>query len=100
MRRNREGKVCLWSAGEEQLTGHLRQDVLGRNCLEQFLEHVESGSQPLLEGIPLLLHTIREEQTVKAPGSSCNISRNRPRPAPHPRTSRRNLAKPAKNNQA
>lgn len=27
---NREGKVTLWSAGAEKLTGYLRQDILGR----------------------------------------------------------------------
>jgi chemotaxis protein MotB len=27
---NRQGKIILWSAGAEHITGHLRQDVLGR----------------------------------------------------------------------
>ena len=41
---NREGKVTLWSAGAEKLTGYLRQDVLGRLCEIEILEHEEAGS--------------------------------------------------------
>lgn len=35
---NREGKVTLWSAGAERLTGYLRQDVLGRLSEADLLE--------------------------------------------------------------
>jgi PAS domain S-box-containing protein len=54
---NREGKVILWSAGAEKLTGYLSQDVLGRlretDLLEQpdepnnSPEHLHSVTTPL-----------------------------------------------------
>jgi diguanylate cyclase (GGDEF)-like protein/PAS domain S-box-containing protein len=52
---NRDGKVILWSEGAEQLTGYLRQDVVGRSCQESLLSHCDSENNPL-EGtaIPLL----------------------------------------------
>jgi diguanylate cyclase (GGDEF)-like protein/PAS domain S-box-containing protein len=57
---NREGRVILWSAGAERITGHLRQDVLGRSCQEEALKHCDKQDDPL-EGpsIPLLA-TLRE----------------------------------------
>jgi diguanylate cyclase (GGDEF)-like protein/PAS domain S-box-containing protein len=38
---NREGKIALWSAGAEKLTGYLRQDVLGRLQESELLELVD-----------------------------------------------------------
>jgi diguanylate cyclase (GGDEF)-like protein/PAS domain S-box-containing protein len=35
---NRDGKIILWSAGAEQLSGYLRQDVLGRLREEELWE--------------------------------------------------------------
>lgn len=52
---NRTAKIILWSAGAEQATGYLRQDVLGRSCQEDFLQHSDSGNN-VVEGssIPLM----------------------------------------------
>jgi PAS domain S-box-containing protein len=36
---DREGKITFWNAGAERITGYLKQDVLGRQCNEGFLEH-------------------------------------------------------------
>ena len=61
---NREGRVIVWSAGAERITGHLRQDVLGRSCQEEVLKHCDMENDPL-EGpsIPLLA-TLREGRAV------------------------------------
>jgi diguanylate cyclase (GGDEF)-like protein/PAS domain S-box-containing protein len=61
---NREGRVVVWSAGAEKLTGYLRQDVLGRSCQEEVLKHCDKENDPL-EGpsIPLLA-TLREGRAV------------------------------------
>jgi len=61
---NREGRVIVWSAGAEKLTGYLRQDVLGRSCQEEVLKHCDKENDPL-EGpsIPLLA-TLREGRAV------------------------------------
>lgn len=61
---NREGKIILWSAGAEQLTGYLRQDVLGRLCEEALLEADEEGSQHA-QGVSVPVpETIREGRAV------------------------------------
>ncbi|HUL32271.1 MAG TPA: diguanylate cyclase [Candidatus Eisenbacteria bacterium] len=52
---NRDGKIVLWNDGAERVTGHLRQDVLGRKCTEAFLEHSDAQNNPLDgEAVPLL----------------------------------------------
>lgn len=56
---NREGKVILWNEGAERVTGYLRQDVLGRNCTENFLEHIDPQNNPLAGNDAPLLETMR-----------------------------------------
>jgi diguanylate cyclase (GGDEF)-like protein len=59
---NREGRVTVWTAGAEQLTGYLRQDVLGRLREADFIETAEgdttasllSGAQSPPAGTPLV----------------------------------------------
>jgi diguanylate cyclase (GGDEF)-like protein/PAS domain S-box-containing protein len=43
---NLEGKITVWSDGAEQLTGHLRQDVLGRLEESALVEIPESDALP------------------------------------------------------
>jgi PAS domain S-box-containing protein len=57
---NREGKIILWSAGAERITGHLRQDVLGRLCEDEFLEHTDSENNALIGSRVPLVETLRE----------------------------------------
>jgi diguanylate cyclase (GGDEF)-like protein/PAS domain S-box-containing protein len=47
---NREGKIILWSAGAEQLTGYLRQDVLGRLREEELWEEAGNENETAREG--------------------------------------------------
>jgi diguanylate cyclase (GGDEF)-like protein len=47
---NREGRVMVWTAGAEQLTGYLRQDVLGRLREADFVESAEGDSTASLAG--------------------------------------------------
>jgi two-component system, cell cycle response regulator len=61
---NLAGKVCVWSAGAERLTGHLRQDILGRHCEEDFLEHVDASNDPAYSKSVPLLATIRDGRSV------------------------------------
>lgn len=42
---NREGKIVLWSAGAERITGYLRQDVLGRLREDELLQTGESDNE-------------------------------------------------------
>lgn len=57
---DRDGKIIFWNEGAEKITGHLRQDILGRSCSGEFLEHSDANNNPLLgEAIPLI-KTMRE----------------------------------------
>jgi diguanylate cyclase (GGDEF)-like protein/PAS domain S-box-containing protein len=49
---NREGKIMLWSAGAERLTGYLCQDILGRLREGDLLETEDASNQlPLEQGL-------------------------------------------------
>jgi len=37
----RDGKIFFWNQGAERITGHLRQDVVGHACREDFLGNAE-----------------------------------------------------------
>jgi diguanylate cyclase (GGDEF)-like protein/PAS domain S-box-containing protein len=53
---DREGKIILWSAGAEQLTGYLRQDVLGRLREAELVENEKlenTAAQVLKTDLPL-----------------------------------------------
>jgi diguanylate cyclase (GGDEF)-like protein/PAS domain S-box-containing protein len=66
---NRQGKICVWSAGAERLTGHLRQEILGRSCQEDFLAHVDTEVDSSLPTAAPLLETLRSGQPLAASAS-------------------------------
>jgi diguanylate cyclase (GGDEF)-like protein/PAS domain S-box-containing protein len=53
----RDGKISFWNHGAERITGHLRQDVVGHLCREDFLgnpdgnEEEVSGAEAALEAV-------------------------------------------------
>jgi diguanylate cyclase (GGDEF)-like protein/PAS domain S-box-containing protein len=55
-----EGKILFWNEGAEKITGHLRQDILGRNCRDGFIEHADEANNPLQGDAILLMETLRE----------------------------------------
>jgi PAS domain S-box-containing protein/diguanylate cyclase (GGDEF)-like protein len=44
---DRSRKIVLWNDGAEKITGYLRQEVLGRFCRDNLLEHCDGASQTL-----------------------------------------------------
>jgi diguanylate cyclase (GGDEF)-like protein/PAS domain S-box-containing protein len=43
---DRDGKILFWNSGAERITGHLRQEVVGHACREDFLASTdESGEE-------------------------------------------------------
>ena len=46
---DRERKILLWSEGAEQVTGYLRQEVIGRSCRENLLEHCDADGARVCE---------------------------------------------------
>lgn len=61
---NRDGKVILWSEGAEQLTGYLRQDVVGRSCQEELLTNRDAENNPLDGATIPLLATLHEGRSA------------------------------------
>jgi diguanylate cyclase (GGDEF)-like protein/PAS domain S-box-containing protein len=63
---DREGKIILWSAGAEQLSGYLRQDVLGRLREEEMWAESEgqNGASPEEQSSPV--GVMREARPAKA----------------------------------
>jgi diguanylate cyclase (GGDEF)-like protein/PAS domain S-box-containing protein len=41
----RDGKILFWNYGAERITGHLRQDVVGHLCREDFLGNPEGPAE-------------------------------------------------------
>lgn len=44
---DREGRIVLWNDGAERVTGYLRQDVIGRVCLDNFLGQTDRENNDL-----------------------------------------------------
>ena len=57
---DREGKITFWNAGAERITGYLKQEVLGRQCNDGFLEHSECEINTIVGSMVPLLVTLRE----------------------------------------
>jgi diguanylate cyclase (GGDEF)-like protein/PAS domain S-box-containing protein len=57
---DRDGKIFLWNAGIERITGFLRQEAIGHLCGDAFLEHTDAESNPFPHaGLPLIT-TLRD----------------------------------------
>jgi diguanylate cyclase (GGDEF)-like protein/PAS domain S-box-containing protein len=44
---DRNGKILLWNDGAERITGHRRQDVLGRSSQDDFLCHADADNNEM-----------------------------------------------------
>ncbi len=66
---DREGKVTFWNAGAERITGYLKQDVLGRQCNEGFLEHSDCEINTVIGSMVPLLVTLREGRGITTKAS-------------------------------
>jgi len=53
----RDGKILFWNYGAERITGHLRQDVVGHACREDFLGS-EQGSEEQVSGASAALEAV------------------------------------------
>ena len=52
---DRERRILLWNDGAEQITGYLRQEVIGRCCQDDLLMHCDERNTVLCgDGCPLL----------------------------------------------
>jgi diguanylate cyclase (GGDEF)-like protein/PAS domain S-box-containing protein len=40
-----DGKILFWNDGAERITGYLRQEMIGRDCVENFLGETDGGEE-------------------------------------------------------
>lgn len=66
---DRFGKILLWNDGAERITGHRRQDVLGRPSQDDFLCHADADNNELSGTQTPLAATLREGKA-----SDCQVS--------------------------
>jgi len=55
-----DGKIFLWNAGVERITGFLRQEAIGHLCGDAFLEHTDAESNPFPLAAAPLVATLRD----------------------------------------
>jgi PAS domain S-box-containing protein/diguanylate cyclase (GGDEF)-like protein len=57
---DRNGKILLWNDGAERITGHRRQDVVGRSSQDDFLCHADADNNEMGGTQTPLAVTLRE----------------------------------------
>lgn len=57
---DRDRKIFLWNDGAEKITGHLKQDVLGRACKDDLLMHCYANDTSLCANGCPLVETMRD----------------------------------------
>ena len=66
----RDGKILFWNYGAERITGHLRQDVVGHLCREDFLGNFpEQNGEPGSAAWATLEAVLRDGKTTEWQGS-------------------------------
>lgn len=62
---DREGRTLFWNDGAERITGHLRQDVVGRVCGDNFLGETDDDEKESSSAGPIAA-VIREGKPIEA----------------------------------
>lgn len=55
-----EHRITFWNKGAEQITGYSAQEVVGKNCGEKILMHVDDTGTSLCENFCALSHTLAD----------------------------------------
>lgn len=62
----RDGKILFWNYGAERITGHLRQDVVGHACREDFLGEAEGSDKQITAASAALAAVLKDGKPVEA----------------------------------
>ena len=63
---DRDGKILFWNWGAERITGHLRQDVVGHACREDFLGNAEGCQEEASPAAAALEAVLRDGQATES----------------------------------
>ena len=63
---DRLGKILLWNAGAERITGYLRQDMLGRQATDDFLGYLDTENNALAGEMSPVAKTFRDGKPQEA----------------------------------
>lgn len=62
----RDGKILFWNYGAERITGHLRQDVAGHACREDFLGTTEGNDGEVTAASAALEAVLRDGKPTES----------------------------------
>jgi diguanylate cyclase (GGDEF)-like protein/PAS domain S-box-containing protein len=62
----RDAKILFWNHGAERITGHLRQDVVGHLCREDFLGHTEGNAEQVSAASAALEAVLKDGKTTES----------------------------------
>jgi diguanylate cyclase (GGDEF)-like protein/PAS domain S-box-containing protein len=62
----RDGKILFWNYGAERITGHLRQDVVGHACREDFLGNTEGADEQVSAASAALEAVLRDGKATES----------------------------------
>jgi len=62
----RDGKILFWNYGAERITGHLRQDVVGHACREDFLGNSEGSEGQVTAASEALEAVLRDGKATES----------------------------------
>lgn len=63
---DRAGKILFWNWGAERITGHLRQDVVGHACREDFLGNAEGSQEEASPAAAALEAVLRDGKATES----------------------------------
>jgi two-component system CheB/CheR fusion protein len=65
-------KILFWNEGAERITGHLRQDVLGRFCVEDLLGNRDGHDSFATDAADAIAAVLRDGKPVAVNVSLCH----------------------------
>ena len=63
---DRERRITYWNHGAERITGYLAEQVMGRRCADNILEHVDAAGRLLCTGMCPLAASMLDGQQKEA----------------------------------
>ena len=63
---DRERRITYWNKAAEKITGFASEEVVGKQCSDDILVHIDAGGNSLCKGLCPLAETIRDGSTREA----------------------------------